>query len=528
MTDRTIHLVFKTHLDIGFSNLARQVRREYHDHFIPQALETAEHFYGEDPKRPKFIWTTGAWLIADYLASAAPADASRLERAIERGLIGWHALPFTTHSELMSADLFRAGLSFSRDLDQRFGRSTIAAKMTDVPGHTRSIVPLLAEAGVRFLHLGVNEASPVPEVPAVFRWRADGGEEVLVLYQDSYGGTYFPEGQPYGLSFAHTNDNAGPQTISQTVEIYRRLEAQHPGARIVASTLDRFGELLWAQRERFPVVEDEIGDSWIHGVGTDPQKVSRFLALQRLYGTFAKEGLTAERESFGRMLALVPEHTWGVDIKTFLRDETAWDRPDFESARGKDPRFAFTQESWAEQRRYLDSAVHALNAGDQARAAAALAETAPDPLAGEAVRAEGPLEIAGWRISIAPATGDIVEIAAPSGLALRGRDEALLAYRYESYDAADVRQHLDSYLTRRPEWAILDHDRPGLGKARSAVSAAWRPSLAGVSSSTAGLCILSEMPPEAHRRLGAPRRVELILAPQSPTRLLARVVLHEK
>ena len=32
--------------------------------------------------------------------------------------------------------------------------------MTDVPGHTLGIVPLLAEAGVRFLHLGVNTASP--------------------------------------------------------------------------------------------------------------------------------------------------------------------------------------------------------------------------------------------------------------------------------------------------------------------------------------------------------------------------------
>ena len=139
------------------------------------ALETGEHFFGEDSENPKFIWTTGAWLVADYLANAAPADVRRMEQAIERWLIRWHALPFTTHSELMSADLFRAGLSYSQELDRRFGRMTTAAKMTDVPGHTRSIVPLLAEAGVRFLHLGVNEASPVPDVPEVFRWRSRTG-----------------------------------------------------------------------------------------------------------------------------------------------------------------------------------------------------------------------------------------------------------------------------------------------------------------------------------------------------------------
>ncbi|MGO8565506.1 hypothetical protein ACC743_40025, partial [Rhizobium ruizarguesonis] len=56
------------------------------------------------------------------------------------------------HTELMSPDLFRAGLSYSQELDRLFGKTTIAAKMTDVPGHTLVMVPLLCEAGIRFLH----------------------------------------------------------------------------------------------------------------------------------------------------------------------------------------------------------------------------------------------------------------------------------------------------------------------------------------------------------------------------------------
>ena len=290
VTERLIHLVFKTHLDIGFTDHAEKVRRQYHERFIPQAIDTGEHFYREDPRHPKFIWTTGAWLIWDHLEHAGKAAAARLEQAIERGLIRWHALPFTTHSELMSPDLFRAGLSYGQELDRRFGRTTIAAKMTDVPGHTIGIVPLLAEAGVRFLHLGVNTASPVPDVPDVFRWRAPGGEEVVVMYQNSYGATHFPEGFDDGLSFAHTIDNVGPQSVSQTADAYRHLQAEYPDARIEAATLDDYGALLWAERERFPVVDVEIGDSWIHGIGTDPTKTARFLALQRLYDRFAARG----------------------------------------------------------------------------------------------------------------------------------------------------------------------------------------------------------------------------------------------
>jgi hypothetical protein len=170
--DKNHHLVFKTHLDIGFTDHAERVRRQYHEQFIPQAIATGEHFFAENPERPQFIWTTGAWLIWDHLNSQGPDSVRRLERAIERGLITWHALPFTTHTELMSPALFRAGLSYAQELDARFGRRTTAAKMTDVPGHTLGMVPLLAEAGVRFLHLGVNTASPVPDVPPIFRWRA--------------------------------------------------------------------------------------------------------------------------------------------------------------------------------------------------------------------------------------------------------------------------------------------------------------------------------------------------------------------
>lgn len=63
MLRKRIHLVFKTHLDIGFTDHAANVRRQYHEQFIPQAIATGEHFFAENPQAPAFIWTTGAWLI---------------------------------------------------------------------------------------------------------------------------------------------------------------------------------------------------------------------------------------------------------------------------------------------------------------------------------------------------------------------------------------------------------------------------------------------------------------------------------
>ena len=76
-----------------------------------------------------------------------PARLTNVDAAVRAGDLAWHALPLTTHTELLDAQLFRAGLGIGRELDRRFDRTTTAAKMTDVPGHTRSMVPLLAEAG---------------------------------------------------------------------------------------------------------------------------------------------------------------------------------------------------------------------------------------------------------------------------------------------------------------------------------------------------------------------------------------------
>ena len=370
-TPSTVHLIFKTHLDIGFTDHAEAVRRQYHERFIPQALATGEHFWRENPDQPKFVWTTGAWLIHDHLEVAGAAGRKRLETAIERGLIRWHGLPFTTHSELMSPALFRAGLSYSAELDARFGMTTRAAKMTDVPGHTLGIVPLMAEAGLRFLHLGVNSASPVPDLPDLFRWRAPDGSEIVVMYQASYGELHLPGRDDRRVGFAHTHDNAGPQSVGQTIDAWREIEKAAPGAEVRAATLEDYAGLVWDRREQLPVWNGEIGDSWIHGAASDPVKLARFRALQRLYDAFEAEGLTPARLAFGRQLAMVAEHTWGVDIKVYLRDRTAWTGPALASARADDYRFQFSEASWAEQRAFLDAGVAALDPEDRARAEAA-------------------------------------------------------------------------------------------------------------------------------------------------------------
>lgn len=93
MTDiDDVHLVFKTHLDVGFTDLARNVVAEYFTFLVPKALRIAEVLRQAD--RPeRLVWTIGSWLIYEYLEKAGPAERARMEAAIAAGDIAWHGLP---------------------------------------------------------------------------------------------------------------------------------------------------------------------------------------------------------------------------------------------------------------------------------------------------------------------------------------------------------------------------------------------------------------------------------------------------
>ncbi|MBR4866404.1 MAG: DUF5054 domain-containing protein, partial [Clostridia bacterium] len=203
MQKKEVLVIFKTHLDVGFTGYSADIVKRYLEEYIPGAIRVGYELLGSDTP---FIWTVGSWMIRQALE--ADRDG-KVAQAIRDGILNWHALPFTTHTELMNPALFRRGLAISAELDERFGRKTIAAKMTDVPGHTIGMVPLMRAAGVELFHIGVNSATPVPPVPPIFKWKL-GEDAVTVIYSGGYGAP--ADFGDFVLYFAHTNDNCGPQS----------------------------------------------------------------------------------------------------------------------------------------------------------------------------------------------------------------------------------------------------------------------------------------------------------------------------
>lgn len=370
MEVKKVLIIFKTHLDIGFTDFASVVKQKYFDVFIPNAIRTASELR-ERKADATFKWTTGSWLISEYLREyGATEKGDALRAAIRQGDICWHGLPCTTHTEIMTKELFEYGLSLSRKLDTEFGVHTIAAKMTDVPGHTKSVIPLLKKAGIELLHIGVNPASAVPDVPEIFRWQHKNGDRVTVIYNGEYG-NFTPLGDTgVALYFAHTNDNLGGQTADEVIDTFRALREKLPNAELSAADLNDVAMVLRDVEDAIPVITDEIGDSWIHGTATDPKKMSQFRALCRLMNRMP-EG--EDRDAIARGLLMIPEHTWGLDEKTHLHDETHFSKEDFAACRDL-PNFRKMEKSWQEQRQFMYDAIKALSPEWKTKAEHAISE----------------------------------------------------------------------------------------------------------------------------------------------------------
>ena len=526
---KRIHLIFKTHLDVGFTDFAANVVDSYFHHYIPKAIALAEQLR-ESGSPDRFVWTTGSWLIYEYLEQASPQQRRRMEAAITSGDITWHALPFTTHSELMDASLFRFGLSLSQALDQRFGKRTIAAKMTDVPGHTRGIVPLLDEAGVRFLHIGVNAASTPPDVPPVFVWHdpASGAEVVVMYHKGSYGDLMVVPGLADAIAFAHTGDNLGPQSIEQLQRTYGEMREHFPSVEISASTMDAFAAHLPTIRAQLPVVTQEIGDTWIHGAGTDPKKMAQYRELLRWRRQQLETGTSIEAlHAFSRKLLSVPEHTWGLDVKTHLNDWTNYSAKDFQAARAGE-NFQKMEASWKEQRAYIQSAVTSLPSELQRAAEerlSALEPSRPDLSKFTSLPdASKPFTLDQFSVTFDPQTGCLNHLATKgdplagsplAGSQWAGPQNPLGQFWYETFSATDYQRFYRQYNVNKRTthaWAIPDFTKPGIQTA-TAVHKTFLPRLvwAGQRAEDSGdiFLFLLEMPEEGWQAYGAPRQLSL-------------------
>lgn len=485
---KKVFIVSKTHLDLGFTDYAANVLEKYLKVYIPGAVRTAQRVNTESEKR--FVWTTGSWLLKKALEND---EDGFIETALKNGDIAPHAMPFTIHTELLDERSLDYALSIVDDIDKITGRKTTAAKMTDVPGHTISLVPVLARHGIKLLHIGVNGASAMPEVPECFLWRHKSGAEVVVIYSGSYGGEFRCDLTDEILYFDHTVDNRGARNEKDTIAAFEKVKALYPGYEVTAGRMDDYADAIWEKRSALPVVTSEIGDTWIHGGASDPYKSGCLRELIRIRDKGIKNGSidinTKEYDKLMESILCVAEHTCGGDSKVFLSDYSHYDKEGFTKARENDdvtqsPEIEKTEygldviekrktgeynegsyraieKAWQEQRNYLLDGVSALPEELKNEAEKAFASLMPENP--ESIAVNDCRELKAGDIKVTCDENGAIDIE--KGVNKIFESKGRVPFSYMAFSASDYDEWLNSY-TRDFEdnhiWSLPDFARPFL------------------------------------------------------------------
>ena len=523
-TVKIVYVVTKCHLDVGFTDTERNVLLTYFHEYFPRAIALSEALRraGGDEQ---YVWTIGAWMIYEYLEQASPADRKKMEDAIASGGIAWHGMPFTWQSEMLDRSLIGTALKISATLDQRFGKNTIAGKLTDVPGHTRGLIAPLAQAGIEFLDIGDNPGCKAPDVPFMsspdqysgvrnventevldsdqakiiaglmkygltekqarrlisdapqdehpylFNWRNPEGAQVMVLYHPfGYGSTVAITGTDMAVSIRVRTDNTGPHSAKEVKAYYASLRRQFPGARIIATDLSTVATVLKPLRPRLPVVTKEIGDTWIYGTGSDPGKVARYRELSRLRQEWIVERrLTVGSNvdiAFASRLILASEHNWGLSTGQYLKHPEVYSPKELAHARTTVPEFQKVDDEWVAKRRDMDIAAAALPPKLQQEAQKRLKTLRPTPpdisgLTSSKTGAE--IESTHFVVSLDPATGALIRMKdRKSGREWASPKHPLAAFLYQTFTSADFARFNAQYNTAK--FASNDFGKPGLDR----------------------------------------------------------------
>src|SRR5882724_1139164 len=477
---KRVLVMFKCHFDAGFVDTQAAVVHRYFREYFPRAMDFASQLRQSGNQR--YVWTTGSWLLYEYLEQATPEERVRMEKAISAGDIAWHALPFTWQTELMDGSMISGGIGLSQALDRRFGKSTTGAKMTDVPGHTRGLIAPLAAQGVKFLDIGVNDASTPAEIPPLFLWKDPGGSGLVVMYHHGYGSVVRVPDSDLAIAMVVRDDNSGPHTREEIHETYSTLGGQFPNAQIIPTNLTEIANAVEPHRGSLPVLTSEIGDTWIHGVASDPLKLARYREVARLRQGWLAQGNFAVGDATDvallRHLLLEVEHTWGTDTKTWLDFDHYI--PNDLAAMLDTKNYKVVQFSWKEKRDDLFAGIATLPSPlrEQAQTAVGNLEAVQPQMAKHSLHStRSEIETPHFIVGIDPRSGAIHRLQnKKSKREWASREHPLARFSYQALSQQDYSRFFDSYVVSDEDWAKKDFGKPNIERF-GAESREWSPSV---------------------------------------------------
>ena len=295
-----VHVVSSNHFDAGYTNFTLTVLNEYFDDYLPAVPEIVANL---STYNISFKFMTHPWVLSLYLNCPpnmglhcpTDQDLTIFKNAVNDQIITWYAFPFNSQMELYDESMVEFGNYLAmKHLPSQFEtpHQPTVISQRDVPGMTRSLIPIFKRSGINAISIGANSRAAPADVPKIFRWHdINSNQEILVIYHAAgYGGVDI-QSCPIIDNFTHTlatywnYDNQGPPSVDNIINTTIKLQNEFPSARIIFDTFESYVNELYKQTDivsSLPIVMKEMGDNWVYGIPSDPLKLAKFRSAQRL------------------------------------------------------------------------------------------------------------------------------------------------------------------------------------------------------------------------------------------------------
>ncbi|MBD3290532.1 hypothetical protein GF337_17135, partial [candidate division KSB1 bacterium] len=351
MTDiKEILVLHHSHFDIGYTH-TQPVVMELQRDFIDQALILLDSTKDWDEfSQPR--WTCEATTqVLKWLETASERDVARFEKYLKEGRIGISGMDFNI-TPLCSAEQLVRLLYKSDYLQRKFGIRIRTVNQHDINGVPWSLADILIDSGIELLIMAINLhfGGITVERPAVFRWQAPSGRELLVMNGAHY--TMFDqllysykkdlnemrrglaeylehlEEKNYDLDFIYLTtanapvcwDNSPPNPeVAQLIREWNKHENTPPIRFITPEMLlQRIKEI---PREKLKLYSGDWTDYWSFGVASTAVETKvnqhtkyRLRTAELLAAATEKHDSPRKNlyEKAWKYLNLYDEHTWGA------------------------------------------------------------------------------------------------------------------------------------------------------------------------------------------------------------------------
>lgn len=358
---RDVHLINHSHIDIGYSDY-QPVVIEKQNTFTRQAMQLIDKTK-DYPEDAQFIWNIESmWAVENFMNQATEDEKRKLIKYAKDGFIGLPAGYANLLTGICRPEELIHWTDYSRQLQREYGISTKTLMISDVPGISWSVVPTLAEAGVRYISSGPNFI-PQPGFPdnggrvgathrawgdKPFYWVSASKQDTILYWQAGKGYSFFQnwntgrlkfepkpvnallgymqklqdEQYPYNmvqLRYSIINDNSKPdENIADFVAAWNK---KYISPRLIISNVEDMMETFEHRyANKIPVVSGDFTPYWEDGaMSTAKEEVLVKRSVERLYqsevlNTLLFPGNYDEEKYYQawRNAIMWHEHTWGA------------------------------------------------------------------------------------------------------------------------------------------------------------------------------------------------------------------------